>query len=165
MNYEVDIKIDETALDVEWLEQPTLLLKYTKNAAMRRKILDETKEALDIVKAGVDKKIRTNPDKYGIDKITENAINNAILSNYDFQEANKLYIEAKYEVDIAQSAVNAIYQRKEALENLVKLHGMQYFAGPTMPRDLSNERKYRQEKQSQINVSMTRKLNKKSINN
>ena len=33
----------------------------------------------------------------------------------------------------------AIDQKKSALENLVKLHGQMYFAGPSIPRDLDKE--------------------------
>ena len=33
MNYEKEILIDESALDVEWLEQPRLMMRYTRHAA------------------------------------------------------------------------------------------------------------------------------------
>lgn len=49
------------------------------------------------------------------------------------------YINAKYDVDMCQAACWAFQERKAALENLVKLHGQNYFAGPSIPRDLNKE--------------------------
>jgi hypothetical protein len=37
-------------------------------------------------------------------------------------------------------------QRKDALENMVRLHGQQYFAGPRIPRNLTEERQAKQKK-------------------
>jgi|ADurb_Cas_03_Slu_FD_contig_123_38984_length_8142_multi_4_in_2_out_2_6 hypothetical protein len=139
MNYEEDIKIDETALDVEWLGQPKLMLRYAQHAAKMRMETDIAKEKLDIMRAELDKEVRMNPDSFDIAKITEATVLAAIISDSRYQKANKAYLEAKYESDIAQSAVRAFDARKDALENLVRLHGQQYFAGPKMPRDLSFE--------------------------
>jgi hypothetical protein len=122
------------------------MLQYSKNAAFRRMKLDDAKQALEVVKAEVDKKIRKNPEKFGIEKITENVIAATILINEEYQEAYAEYLTAKYESDMASGAVQAFEQRKSALENLVKLHGQQYFAGPKIPRDLNWEREQRQKK-------------------
>ena len=140
MNYEEDIRIDETSLDVEWLEQPAKMLKYVKHAARMRMELDQAKESLDVVRAGLDKEIRTTPEKYGIEKVTEGAVSAAILLHPKYQNANGMYLETKYEYDIASGAVRAFEQRKDSLENLVRLHGQNYFAGPKIPRDLTWER-------------------------
>jgi len=35
------------------------------------------------------------------------------------------------------------------LENLVQLHGQNYFAGPSMPRNLQGERERKQEKRKE----------------
>ena len=158
MNYEKDIRIDETALDVEWLEQPKLFMKYAKHSARMAQELEREKEKLDLVRAGLDKEIRTDPEKFGIAKITETAVSNTIISHPEYKEANESYLEMKYEYDIARSAVNAMNMRKEALENLVRLHGMQYFAGPKIPRDLSQEKARREEQQKQIDGGVASKM-------
>jgi len=119
LNYEEDIRIDPDSLDIEWLDQPNLLLRYAKNSANTRKILDEAKETLDIVKAKADKDIRNNPDDYDLNKVTDSSVAAAILLHKEFKEANKEFLEAKYNVEIAQAALNAVNQRKDALENLV----------------------------------------------
>ena len=139
MDYEKDIKIDDSALDVEWLEQATLMMRYCQYAAKMRQRLDNAKEALDLVRAEVDKEVRTNPEKYGIEKVTEAVVQNTILMQPEYRTASETLIQARYEADIAQNAVRAVDQRKDALENLVRLHGQQYFAGPRVPRDLTVE--------------------------
>ena len=39
MNYEQDIRIDETSLDVEWLDQPSLMMTYARHSAKSRKLM------------------------------------------------------------------------------------------------------------------------------
>jgi hypothetical protein len=139
INYERDIRIDESALDVEWLEQPRLMVKYAQHATACTKVAELAEQHLDVLKADLDKDIRQNPGMYSIKNPTVEAIKNAIIANETIQEANKAWIEAKFEANMAWNAVKAFEHRKSALENLVKLHGQQYFASPTVPRDLSAE--------------------------
>ena len=159
MDYEKDIKIDETALDIEWLEQPALFMKYARHLAEARRTLDEEKQELDIVKADLDKQIREKPEKFGILKITEGAIQSAITTEGTYNIAYKKYLAAKYESDMASNAVQAFNQRKEALENLVKLHGQSYFAGPKVPRDIAWEKK---EKEKKVDTGIGSKIQRRT---
>jgi len=158
MDYEKDISIDEEALDIEWLEQPRLMMQYSKHLAQARMELDELKQALEITKAEIDRKIRATPEKYKLEKITDKSIESITITSSEYKQAFQEYLDAKYEADMAMSAVRAFEQRKEALENLVRLHGQQYFAGPKVPRDISWEREEKQKKvQSGIASKMKRK--------
>ena len=159
MDYEKDIRIDETALDVEWLEQAGLMIKYTRHAAQARMELDQSKQALDIVKAEIDKDIRELPEDYGLTKVTDNAVAATIITQEEYKEAFQEYLDAKYEADMAQGAVQAFQQRKDALQELVRLHGQSYFAGPSIPRDLEWEKEAFKKK---VNAGISAKLNKKS---
>src|SRR5271157_3525172 len=146
MNYEKDIIIDESSLDLEWLNQPALFMKYAKHAANAQMELDHAKQTLDIAKAEADKEIRNNPDKFELAKATDTAVANAILIHPAYKEAYDAYLEAKYECEMARSAVTAFDQRKNALEYLVKLLGQNYFAGPALPRDITELKEQRQKK-------------------
>lgn len=161
LNYEQDVSIDETALDVEWLQQANLMYKYVRYQAGTKKAMDEAKERLDFIRAKLEMDIRTNPESYGLSKVTESAIASTILLQPEYQEASKKYIEAKYENEVAVAAVRAIDQKKTALENLVKLLNVSYFAGPSAPRDLSlewNEHiKRREQKELNKNVKIRRR--------
>ena len=139
LNYEEDIKIDPNALDVAWLNQAALMKRYGKHQADTRKEMDDIKEEVDVIKAKADIRIRTDPESYEIKKVTESIVQSTILLEEDYQEILKEYADARYENDVAIAVVRAIEHRKTALENLVRLLGSQYFAGPKTPRDLSYE--------------------------
>lgn len=155
MNYETDLKIDETSLDVEWLDQPVLFMKYAKHSAEKDKEKDEAKEQLELCKAELDKEIRSFPDRFGIEKITDKVVENTILLQPDYKEASANFIQARFEWMVAKGAVDAFNQRKEALENLVKLNGQSYFAGPQVPRNLHEQRELRQK---EINSRIGKKM-------
>jgi len=146
-DYENEIHIDETALDVEWLEQPKLMIKYAKYASLMRKKLELAKEELELVKSELDRDIRNNPESYGLSKATDASVASTMPRVESYKEASKAVIEAKFEADLSMYIVKAFEQRKDALENLVKLHGQQYFAGPKVPRDLSKEREQKNSNQ------------------
>jgi len=146
MDYALDLKIDEESLDIECLDQASLFMKYAKHYAEARRTLDEVKQNLDIVRSDIDKQIREDPEKFGIVKVTEGSIQSALLTEATYNIEYKKYLDAKYEADMASNAVQAMNIRKEMLEGLMRLHGQQYFAGPRIPRDLSEERKKKEKK-------------------
>lgn len=160
MKFEEDIRIDEDALDIEWLNQPRLMLKYSKISAEAKMEMLLRKEGLDLIKADLDKEIRSDPEKFGIVKITETAVSNTIISHKLYKEANTAYLQAQYEADIARGAVSAVEHKKDALENLVRLFGQNYFAGPQVPRDLSYEWQQTQ-KQKTTNESVSKVMRRK----
>jgi len=143
MNYEEEMNINENELDVELLEHPSLMARYSYKLAEARREKDLAKEALDLKKAEIDLDIRDNPESYKLTKVTEAAINNCILMEREYQDAVKDYNEANFEVNVLQGVINAIEHRKSALEQLVKLYGQEYFAGPAVPHDLTALRKER----------------------
>jgi len=144
LNYEKDIFIDENQLDIEWLEQPSLMLKYCNHESQMEQNLDIEKTKLDLLKSELDSQIRKNPSDFGVEKITETVVLNAVIATEEYQEAYLTYLDVKFERDVAKNAVKAFSQRKDALENLVKLHGQSYFAGPRIPRNISEERQMKQ---------------------
>lgn len=162
MSYEDDINIDESALDVEWLEQPQKMMRYCKMAAEAQRRVSLAKENVDFVYATVNRAVRNDPESYGVAAgsrgITEDSIKSAIQVHSEYQAATKDYVDAKYEAEVAAGAVRAFDQRKSALENLVRLHGASYFAGPKIPRDLADERRMRDARaQEGVGKSMRRR--------
>jgi hypothetical protein len=159
LDYERDLFIDESALDVEWLNQPLLMMRYSKQLAKAEKEVSRLKEKQRVVFATTDKDVRTNPGDYKISvKLTEEVVKNAVLSSDEYQDISAELIEAQYEYNMLKAAVESIKQRKDALQDLVRLHGQQYFAGPSIPRDLSHEAKQRHDKEvSNNSIKITRK--------
>jgi len=154
MDYESDVRIDESALDIECLEQPNLMMKYALLAAEADKEVDLAKEALDLIDAELDTVIRTSPERYEITKLTEAVVANTILQQDEHKRATRRVIDAKFNAKIASGAVKAIDAKKSMLETLVKLHGQQYFAGPSVPRDITNEV---QQKRTNVRIARTMK--------
>jgi hypothetical protein len=145
LNYEKDLKIDENSLDLELLDQASLFMKYAKHYAFTQKAVDEAKQAWEIEKAETDQDVRKRPEKYGLEKVTDKAIDAILLTDDKCVKAFKDYLDAKYERDMASNARDAVNQRKEMLEGMIKLLAQSYFAGPSVPHDLSKLKKEREQ--------------------
>lgn len=158
--YELDINVDENALDVELLEQPLLMKKYGDIMAEARREFDFKKEALDAVKAELSKEIRADPDAFQLGKVTENLVSDTIVIQDSYQKAAEDVVEAQYTYNMARSAFDAIATRKDTLEGLIKLYGMQYFVGPSISRNLSEERTRKNER---MNKAVAAGIKKKKV--
>lgn len=160
LNYEFDIQIDSEALDVECLEQVSLMMRYSRAQAAADREVERLKERIVVFKSELNKTIQADPDKYGIAKITNDAIAAVVNTNKEYRAMQEDLIEAQYEAQMTRAAVIAISQRKDMLEALIRLHGQQYFAGPSVPRDLSHEAKQRHQQQhvdSRVQVNTRRR--------
>lgn len=158
MDYETDILIDEQALDVEWLDQSRLMGRYCENAAALNKAMGLAEEELNFVKSTLARDVRADPAKFGVVPgsrgITEESIKAAIRVCDDYRRASRAFIDARYEYEVAVGTVRAFDTRKRALENLVTLHGQNYFAGPRVPHDIGQERARRdREAQGRVRLS------------
>lgn len=133
------LEIDEDNLDREWLGQSALYCKYAQRAARERFKVDEAKARLDVVRAKLDKAIRSDPGEFDLEKVTESQVSNTILLQPDYEDALKAVHEAQYDVRMVEAAVGALDQRRKALENLVYLHGQQYWSTPRANDETSAE--------------------------
>lgn len=141
LNYEEDIKIDESALDIEWLKQTALSLKYGRHFSNLKSIQRRLEEQKKIIRSELILKVNKNAEAL-IGKKSPNA--GDIEAFYRNDPGYKSVIEDLNDAIEAAEFAEIAYQqiswtKKAALENLVKLNGQQYFAGPSMPRDLTKE--------------------------
>ena len=134
LDYEGEIEIDPEALDVEWINQPMLFMKYARNEAEMGEALDKAIENVKIIRSELIKEAHET-----LPKATGPVVESYYRDHKDHKEAKEAVITAQFNYNIARSAVFAFNQRKVALENLVRLHGQSYFAGPSEPRDLPAE--------------------------
>jgi len=128
------LDINEHELDKEWIEQPRLYHKYARKLADARLAFDEAKANLDLVSADLDNKIRESPEDYDLEKVTEPGIKNCVLLQDEYREAIQALNDARHEVNVLEAAVSALDHRKRALEKLVDLFAMDYFAEPKTPK-------------------------------
>jgi len=138
-NYEEDIKINRNELDLEWLRQPELIGKYSRELAQAQLELDKLDERISVITAEKELEIRTNPEKFGLEKITEGALKTILQMDKELIGMRNAISEKKFEVNILSGALKALDNKKKALENIVTLHGQQYFASPSSPLDINRE--------------------------
>jgi hypothetical protein len=127
---ETSFTVDKERLDEEWVNQPDLFHEFAIQLADARLELEEAKAELDVVAAELDRDIRERPNKFGLDKFTETAVKNTVLTQQAYKAQVSAVNKARHRMDIVQAAVTACDHRKKALENLVYLHGQDYFSTP-----------------------------------
>lgn len=124
------VDIDPERLDECWQEQPRLMEDACLELAEAKRRLADAKRLLDLKEATLSLNIRKNSGDYGLDKATETAVASTVVVQDDYQESVKLLNEAKYDADVREALVNALVDRRKALEDNVALHGMGYFSVP-----------------------------------
>lgn len=125
------LDIDENDLDREWCKQPRLYHTYAVELAYSRKALDEAEAQFKAIKATLDGLIRADPDSFNLEeKPKEAAVAAAIILQDDYINAQKKVIDTQYKVNLLFGMIGALDNKKAALENLVRLHGQDYFSTP-----------------------------------
>lgn len=124
------VSIDENNLDRECIKLPTQYLQAAFQSAEAKRDVAEGKSELSVVEADLNRAIRADPATYGIEKITESAINAAIATSKEYTKAKQALQEFEYYADLAQALVWALEHKKRSLTLLVELHGMSYFSKP-----------------------------------
>ena len=160
-NYKNDMAIDDTALDIEWLEQAELATKWGIKCIDAKDELARAEENVKITRAELVQKANADPDKYLGDYVKPTVANVEAYyrTHKDHKDAKERWLTALKEVGVLEVVKNEIsFTRKAALENMVQLHGQSYFAGPKMPRDLHTERKDRNKTRQEANKRV--RLNK-----
>lgn len=127
---ELRLEIDLLHLERELAEQPTQVEFWATEAANAQLEMDRAKDALAVCEADLALAMRSDPSKFGIAKLTEDAIKANVAASPVRETAAEAYYRARHTYAIAQGAVNALEHRKRALSNLVDLYLGQYFSNP-----------------------------------
>lgn len=164
LNYKEDVRINESALDLEWLDQPELAVKYGKEWADAKKKVAILDEKIKVLRSKLIREAWDDPQgSLGQPKGSIQTVEAFYRDNKKHKKLKQEWIEAQYELDLIEVAKNEIsFTRKAALENMVKLYASDYFAGPNVPRDLSKLRNREEDKQDAINKQVkVKRKNKK----
>lgn len=137
--FEQDKKINPGQLDVEAVQQADLFYKWAEKSVEAKTDLNKANLQLDLLEAELQLKCRDKPEEFGLSKITEKGVDTAVKRHGAYIDARKECIEAQRISSLLDKAVMAMEQKKRMIEVLVTLHGQQYFAGPSVPRDLVSE--------------------------
>lgn len=121
--------IDPHALHRELLRQPGLTRDAGNREADARHAYDQAKARLAVVEARLALAIRRNPGNYDLrEKPTVDEVNAAVLLQQQHADAVKALSDARYAMDICSTASVAMVDRRKALERLVELLQLDYYA-------------------------------------
>jgi len=143
LDYKNDVKINDAALDLEWLDQAELAVRYGKEWSICKKKVAILDEKVKVIRSKLIRKAWSEPDTclgQGI-KPADQKVEAYYRTHKKHIAAKEALFEAQEDLDLVEVAKNEIsFTRKAALENMVKLYAADYFAGPNVPRDLSKLR-------------------------
>jgi glycine cleavage system regulatory protein len=122
-NYKEDRRIDYNNLHYEWIIQSELIGYYGDQVALAKEEVRTAKEAMDVAK---NKAILSSFDK----GLKVDAAKAEAELNPEYRASIRAYNEACHKQNLVETAFDAIHSRKASLENLVELHGQQYFSHP-----------------------------------
>lgn len=159
-SFDADLYIDIDQLDVEWLRQPRLYMKYSELAEQADAELRRAKEALAVCYAQLYAKVMKEYDK----KPSDTLIDSQVIVQKEYRDAKEVVESATYHANVLAAAVKSMGQRKDALEGLVKLWQGQYFAGPREPRSTDAMKKLIEQRVDSADQRQRDALNRKKSN-
>jgi len=157
ISYEEEIKIDQHALDEEWLHQPAIFFRISVQCAKAEARAKRAKEKIAVVEAEAYTRARNKLDREG-EKITEALVKATMAKDAELLKANDEYQDLSEEWGILKAGVEAFQHRKSALENLVKLNLAGYYSSPS---DIKQDEKSSEFASTKQNAKLSKKLNKK----
>jgi hypothetical protein len=160
--FKEDIKLDPNELDVAAATQGELFIKWAERAVKARTEMEYAKLQLETKQARLQIRCRKSPRKFKLEKLTEGAIQAAVLLHPEYQAAHEHYLDARQVCAMLEKAVNGMEMRKRMIEVLITLHGQQYFAGPSVPRDLSKAyREFQEGREDRVKERQVKRMKKK----
>lgn len=138
MSFENDIAIDLDSLETEWAKQPRLFFRYAKMEAEKRKVRDDLALQEKVLCAQIAKRVRDNPARYGVEKLSEGSVKEAVNEHPKVIALRQAINTAEYELHVTEGAVKSMDQKKRALEAHVRLLVMEYFSGPETPHSIKD---------------------------
>jgi hypothetical protein len=167
IDYKRDVKIDFDNLDLEWVDQAELARKYAEHLKGLKGEVRRLEEKKKTVRSELIDKINRDPDKYtGKERPNAADIEAAYRVDKEYKEVVEELLDAQEEAEYGEWVYNEIsFTKKKSLEQLVQLYISQYFAGPSIPRNIREEYAKRKEeregKQRNVNEGIGQKLKRK----
>lgn len=165
LDYKKDVRINDAALDLEWLDQAELSVKYGKEWSVLKKKVAILDEKMKVIRSKLIRKAWADPQAtLGQPKGSIQTVEAYYRTHKKHMKIKQELFDAQEELDLVEVAKNEIsFTRKSALENMVKLYAADYFAGPNVPRDLSKLRNRDEDRKDAVDkqVKVKRIKNKK----
>ncbi|MHA1591484.1 MAG: hypothetical protein ACTSUP_03335 [Candidatus Heimdallarchaeaceae archaeon] len=140
------LEIDEYALEKECRDQPCLYAEIGELYVVAKGGARTAKENVDFVRAALDGMIRSDPGKYGLQKVTEGAISSAILLTEEYRSAQVDYLSKQEVSDAFQILLSSAEQRKSMLRDLASLYIYNYYSNTGPNRSVTELNKLGEDK-------------------
>jgi tetrahydromethanopterin S-methyltransferase subunit G len=148
--------VDRSDLETECERQASFHEEVGDMYALSRAEVRSAEKRLKEVKAELSGKVRANPSVYGFEKITEAAVESAILLQPEYKTALELMNRWEAISDRLQNLVASVYQRKSMISDLVSLYCSNYYATGA---DIQGNAQERMEKIKQLRLQKANENN------
>lgn len=122
------LPINRTRLDEECAGQAVLFNEIGEFVAEIKRDARSAKDLVDLERSRLRKEIRDNPGQFGVAKLTESALEDAVNTHADYRKALTTYTEAQYLADVANILVTAAEERKSMIKDAVTLFVHEYYS-------------------------------------
>lgn len=122
------LPIRPDALELMCVDQPVLYDEIGQLVTEWQAEAKTATERLGFVKADQSSKIRTNPQNFGVSKITEGAVESAVLLTKEYSDVSKDLIDTEKILGYLRVLQEALNHRKSSLNNLVELWCKDYYS-------------------------------------
>jgi hypothetical protein len=127
-------------LERQWVTHSDKFEDYAFGAVDARRAHSRAHAAVKTAKAEAAADMRSNPEKWEAHKVTtDKGLELAINIHPKVVKAVEAEIEAKYQLDLWDAAVETMYQRKSTLEALAELRGSARRATPRATEETADE--------------------------
>lgn len=124
------VEIDEHRLDYECSTQSKKYMRWALRLVDKQANLDEAEAQLDLTEVLIAREVRTNPKAFGLERVTDKAIDHAVKGDPRYQKWQTKVIARKRAAGRVKAVVTALDHRKKMIESMVFLRGQMYFADP-----------------------------------
>lgn len=120
--------IDRMQLDVECGQQAAFYAEVGELVTELKREFRVTKDRADYIAADLRDKARKNPGAFGIMKVTNDAIQDAVSIHPEYREAQEAFLEAQYLAECASVLLVSVEQRKSMVKDAVSLFVHEYYS-------------------------------------
>lgn len=114
-----DLAFGELTVNAAMIKQASLYAFYATQAARADRRMMRAKQAMEIKRSEIASKVRTQAADEN-EKVTEAAVADAVNAHPQYHEAYNLYVDARFEADLAKQVCEAFRQRKDMIINVAK---------------------------------------------
>lgn len=132
------LSVDPCNLEIECRDQSVLLEEVGEITAEIKRVSRAAKEHLEYIKADLSTRIRKEPEKYDITKITEGAVASAVVLQPEYQKAVEEMLDAMEHADTFSTLLIAVEQRKSLIKDAVSLYIHEYYLSQKLTGEEQN---------------------------